>query len=224
MDSKRKINALIGGPSYLMQLDARHCAAMVDLALSLFNSGRCGDLQIGYEHACPVEIARNSIFEKAIQSDATHLIWADSDVYWQGGSDNLVWGCDYLSTTRNPIVVVPVKQRNGVGNIIINSDLERLHGSITVEAVCRPCWGAGMGLAIFNLDWYRQMAIPRGWGKDDDKPWFRSDWMFVGGKGAGKHRFISEDIWHTSRLRKYGVDCLWAPLVMTKHADRGYER
>lgn len=218
MERKSKVRAILGGPSYLMQVDARHATSMVGLAIELYQSG-CRSIEIDYQHACPVEIARNAIFTRAVKSDATHLIWVDSDVYW-GGEDNpnIIWGCDWLFKNPAPIICIPVRQRNGHSNIILDDSFNRLQRAEIGRKVF-PCWGAGLGMAIFYLPWYREHATSAGWGSEGN-PWFRTEWMPI----HGERQFISEDIWHTSRLSRIGGQCQYAPLVYSHHLDRGYER
>jgi hypothetical protein len=206
-----KMSVIMGGPSYRMEVDARHCCAMMALSAALYNSGLCSGIQPLYEDGCPVERVRNSIFAKALESDATHLFWADSDVYWED-SGELVWGLQELARLGMPCLIVPVVQRgNGDINIIMSPppELERPKGKFPIGRHWLACWAGGMGLAMFYLPWYRE-----NWRRG---PWFKTEWATIPAKPEPKTLLISEDIWHTSHLR---VAPLWAPLTVTYHATR----
>lgn len=209
------INAILGGPSYQLLTDARHTGSMVGLAAALIGSRQLTGIAVNYMSACPVEMARNELFKSAlVATEATHLFWADSDVYWDA-SHELVWGANWLTAEpSHPMMVVPVEQRNGDSNIM-RDDFKRLRGSFVLGRTPLKCMGAGLGLAIFNLQWYR-----RHW---PESPWFRTEWHELGfdRQAAPLSRFISEDIWHTMRLRQLGDSCYWAPLCQTWHATRG---
>lgn len=218
----RKMTLIIGGPAYNMQVDARHASAMVELSLKALLSGQVESVNTLYEHGCPVEMARNSLFRKALsEKDATHLITADSDVYWEN-SEELIWGCHYIwgynmngeLVTPQPLMGIPVLQRNGAANILENEgSSDRLHGRIRVGRGPRYCFAVGTGLCLYNLDWYR-VHWPEG-------PWFRTDWFDI--FGNGRDIFVSEDFWHCLELRRFVVKPLWAPLVRTWHAARGMD-
>lgn len=231
-------NVILGGPSYQLLLDARHAGSMAGLALRLMASRRAKWVEFHWGHGCPVEHARNSLFAHALASEATHLLWADSDCYWPSSDvDGWLWTMEQLERRDLPFAAFPVMQRNGDSNIVLASERTehdiamgnasrwpRYRGelnakgelTIPMAAELKPCAAAGLGAAVFFLPWYRAH-----WPK---APWFRTDWR--GGE------MISEDFWHTSALRdprrRGGLQhdaqipgARYAPVVQVIHAPRG---
>ncbi len=203
---------ILGGPSYQMQVDARHAGSMASLALRLRELGRLEWIQFQWTHGCPVEMARNRIFADALASDATHLFWADADCYWPSAEqDGIAWLLREIAVLRRPFAAIPVHQRNGACNIVKErrgARFERMSGKVTMEAKLHDCIAAGTGVCAFFLPWYRQH-----W---KTGPWFRTDWE--------DEEMISEDFWHTNRLlKKYLTYPQWAPVVQVIHAARGAE-
>lgn len=206
------LRIIIGGPAYQMKIDARHATSMVALALGLRSRG-VRSLETHWAHGCPVEAARNGIFERALASDADVMFWADADVFWHPEDTGaIVWLLEELAQRRFPCVAVPVMQRNGDSNIIgaitgegATQRFERLRAFGPGPEI-RECAAAGTGMIAFYLPWYR--------GHWREAPWFRTEWH-----GAMS---ISEDLWHTSQLaRAHGVPMRFAPIVRTNHEPRG---
>ncbi len=198
------MKAIIGGPSYNLTVDTRHAGAMVELALELNNRCDLESLTIQYQHAVPVEMARNAMFRQALDSDATHLVWADSDVYWGShGNREIAWVLQALESQKLPFATIPVAQRDGVANIW-SSHLVRVSGGLKVERRLIPCHATGLGFGAFYLPWYRH-----NWSTG---PHFRTEWQ-------GK-TFMSEDYWHTSYLRTLRSAPRYAPVCEMFHASR----
>lgn len=206
---------ILGGPSYQMQVDARHAGSMASLALRLRELGRLEWIQFHWSHGCPVEHARNNLFAQALATNATHLLWVDSDCYWSSAeNDGIAWMLEQLrgdEGRETPFIAIPVHQRNGACNIVKERKgprFERFAGKVTMEAKLHDCIAAGTGVCGFFLPWYRSH-----W---KHAPWFRTDWEHG--------EMISEDFWHTNRLlMKHGVPPRWAPVVQVIHAARGAE-
>lgn len=209
------LSAIIGGPAYQMKLDARHAGAMMGLALTLRAHGM-KYFESHWAHGCPVEAARNGLFDHALKSKADVLFWADADVFWSPEDTGaIVWLMEELATRRDvPSCAIPVMQRNGDSNIIERivgegeaMRFERLRGTVGGEGeLIRECAAAGTGAIAFYLPWYRK-NWPRA-------PWFRTDWH-----GAMS---VSEDLWHTSQLqRAHGVPMRFAPIAQMHHVPVG---
>lgn len=209
--SGSRFGAIIGGPAYQMNLDARHAGSMVGLALALRE--RVSYFETHWAHGCPVEAARNGMFGHALAGRADVLFWADADVFWSPeDTGSIVWLMGELATHATiPCAAIPVMQRNGDSNIV-----ERIEGEGEHQVFhrlrqfgpgdfIRPCAAAGTGIIAFNLAWYRKH-----WPL---APWFRTEWH-----GSMS---VSEDLWHTSQLRTRGASCHFAPIVATTHAARG---
>jgi hypothetical protein len=206
---------IIGGPCYQMQMDARHGGIVAELGIRLRELRKVDYLQYEYEHGCPVEMPRNNLFRKALASEATHLVWMDSDCYFASRDiDGLIWIIDALAETKLPFCAVPVTQRDGCVNIVEKVDwtaepprFPRFRGTVAMEPRLRKCEVAGLGLAVFWLPWYRE-RWPTG-------PHFRTHWL------DGRN-FISEDFWHTWQLsQRHETRPRWCPMVEVTHAARG---
>jgi hypothetical protein len=206
------LKVAVGGPAYRMECDVRHAGAMIGLVTALHSAG-AREVTVEYEHGCPVEMPRNKLFRRALDRGSDALIWADSDVFWDD-SDDLVWAIGELVTQGEAFLAVPVQQRNDRWNVILSAELDRLENLddyLPTSHEFRECWAAGLALSLFNLRWYRES-----WSVG---PHFRTDWVSL--PTRRELTFLSEDIWHTSRLRHYKGRALWAPLCQTHHAARG---
>lgn len=209
--------AIIGGPAYRMECDVRHAQAIASLGIAMYSSRRFAEIAFNHQHGCPVEIPRNKLFKAALASDFTHLIWLDSDCYFDGAyCDNWIWICEELVRLGLPFCAVPVAQRNGACNIVperTESAWPRLQGPVKAKASLIACDAAGMAAVAFWLPWYR-----KNW---PDGPHFRTDWE--GGD------MISEDFWHTWQLtlksrERHGLrHCRprYAPIMPITHGARG---
>lgn len=210
---------ILGGPSYQMLLDARHSGSMLNLAVRLVVTGRATGVATNWGHGCPVEMARNRLFQQALElTEATHLCWMDSDCFWPAEmTDGWIWAMEELARRKAPFCGFPVHQRNGDSNVVESIEgvrHHRLRGSVKMEATMKECAAMGLGAAVFYLPWYRD-----NWSSG---PWFRTDW--TGGE------MTSEDFWHTSRLYMVndgragdGLPArpLWSPVLAVQHAPRG---
>lgn len=204
---------ILGGPSYRMEVDARHAAHMVEFALraTAVRSGKYSqgksDIQIlgtAYEHGTPVAYARNHLFEGALAvEDATHLLWLDSDCSFPPDQIPLI-----LHAFRNwvqgggPLLAVPAPQRNRVLNIWASEKVKETR--LLLDGAIHECFAAGFGCVAFDLGWYRKH-----WPK---APWFRDDWTTVG--------YVSEDYGHCRALAAMSEKILYAGAYVDHH-DRG---
>jgi hypothetical protein len=212
------IRLILGGPSYRMEVDARHAAFLVTFALRaiaprVIQRKTFGGLKKGppdvtilgtaYEHGTPVAYARNHLFEGALGvTDATHLAWLDSDCsYVPSQIDDILHALRSLGD--RPMFGVPAPQRDRHANVWLDREMKL--EKLSLDGALHPCHAVGFGCVFFNLNWYR-----REWPK---APWFQDRWDPEIG-------YMSEDYGHCRELAARGVVPLYAGAYVDHH-DRG---
>jgi len=202
------IRFMTGGPSYQLQVDARHAACMAEIA----GTARVHGMEWGgshYRHGCPVEMPRNALFQAALEDkELDQLLWMDSDTFVHPEDVQQVFDVlKYSSHSGLPFIGVPCNLRGdkSLSNVWC-SDGEEVWKALMDDVHAGPCHAMGLGFAVFNLRQYRH-HWPVG-------PWFYTQWQ----DGV----FCSEDYVHTSQLQ---ARARYAPHVHTDirliHAERG---
>jgi hypothetical protein len=185
---------IIGGPAYRRQLAAEHAVSVAELSWLCGAHGQ--PLSYGYLHGCPPEQPRNVLFERALASPTSVLIWLDSDCFLP--DVHSVYRLATLLTERlDPFVGGPYVLGDGERCSIADEGSGWRPVAAIAELAARGeperVHAMGLGLALFNLDRYRG-----GW---TSAPWFRTQW--AGGT------LESEDHWHTSQLlERFGAQAL----------------
>jgi hypothetical protein len=216
------VRLLLGGPSYRMEVDARHAASLLSFGLSATLprivskkafGGKMRDIVTpspitivgaAYEHATPVSLARNGLFRAALAApDVSHLLWLDSDCSIPGHQVPLLIR-GLLAMEERAILIVPTVQRDGHANVWL-TPTERLT-RLSLDGEIRECRMGGFGCVVFNLAKYRQY-----W---DTGPWFRDGWDEAGG-------YLSEDFTHCISLHERHVSPTYYLAAYVDHHDRG---
>lgn len=217
------IRLILGGPSYRMEVDARHAAHLVTFALraslprprkKTFGGVKRDPPDIvilgtAYEHGTPVAYARNHLFGGALGvEDATHLLWLDSDCSFP--PDQIDWILTALRSwvrepalASSPLLGVPAPQRDRALNVWKDERTKVVR--LATDGGVRPCHAVGFGCVMFDLRWYR-----REW---PAAPWFQDRWDSEIG-------YISEDYGHCRALAARGHQPLYAGAYVDHH-DRG---
>lgn len=214
------IRLILGGPSYRMEVDARHAAHLVTFALRaslprvaakknfagklrhLVTPSPVSILGTMYEHGTPVAYARNHLFTGALEvDDATHLLWLDSDCSFVPSQIELYLHA-LLTLGDRPMFVVPTPQRDRVVNVWETAETR---ARVFLDGELRACHAGGFGCVVFNLAWYRAH-----WPKS---PWFQDLWDPAIG-------YVSEDVGHCHALIARGFQPLYAGAYVDHH-DRG---
>lgn len=206
------LSVLLGGPAYQHLVDARHAGSIGSLAIHFRERGHAPGF--GWQHACPVELARNELMRVALSGPTDVVVSMDADCFVQPGHENgIVWVAEELDKRDQPLCAIPVPQRDGTCNIAdrIAPDGQWVRKRITVgEQTMERCLAAGTGCMVFWLPWYRKH-----W---PDAPWFRTDWTE---RPDGTPQMISEDFWHCREVAARGRDPMYAPVALVHHATRG---
>ncbi len=204
------MNLILGGPSYRMEVDARHAARLVEFAL-VATHHRTADgkgvaiIGTAYEHGTPVALARNHLFKGALGvEDADVLLWLDSDCAFASDQiPNVLRALHNWSRlpTGAPMLIIPAPQRDRQLNIW-KSKREKLT-RLSTDGALHPCYAGGFGCVAFDLAWYRA-AWPEG-------PWFRDGW-------EGEAGYLSEDFNHCRLLADRGCQPMYAATYVDHHA------
>ena len=197
----------IGGPAYEMRLDARHCASMAELAYRLgeyrldvdtLGSGSA-DLSISYAHRTPVVMARNHLFEKAIQDTTIDvLFWCDSDCFFP--PESAWWAIHRTAGNGYPFCGMPCELRDGGRyNVKLPGDPEwateealnkfQSQGGLPGAKLAgrpRPVDAMGTGVCAMYMPLWREKC-PIG-------PWFFDAFTEAG--------YVSEDVMFTSTMKE----------------------
>ena len=218
---------LLGGPSYRMEVDARHSASLVPFALRLAMprmvqrkafGGRMRDvvtpspfvvIGTAYEHGTPVALARNGLFRTALESEADVLLWLDSDCSIPMEQIDpiiramLLWLAP--SAPERPLLGVPAPQRDRRANVWTSREdkLTRLD----LDGAVHPCFAVGFGCVAFRLGWYR-----REW---PTAPWFRDSW------DESMASYVGEDYGHCRALAERDPHGPCYAGAYVDHHDRG---
>lgn len=178
---------ILGGPSYRMEVDARHAANNVTFALRcalpriVAKKGFGGRLRhvvtpspisiVGthYQHCTPVAMARNALMKESLaDTEATHYMMLDSDCSIPFDQcDPIILAL--LALGDRPMFGVPAPQRNRQMNVWQSRAVKwRADSTLRTDGKLHECWAVGFGCVVFNLDWYRKH-----W---PSPPWFLDGW------------------------------------------------
>lgn len=197
---------IIGGPAYRMQIDARHALNVTHMAIYLFAKGH-QLIGLNYRHGVPVEIPRNEIFERALSSESDFLLTMDSDTFGFDLDRTLRLALT-LRSLKVPCFAYPSPLRDGTANIWLSrTEKVTKFKPEPDKLVLRECFAIGTACVVYNLAWYRE-HWPKG-------PHFRTEW------GRSEFEFVSEDIWHSLKLRDLGSSSYFAATDLLTHAHQG---
>lgn len=217
----------LGGPSYCMQVDARHAVTMASLA-TVLSSQRIELLEFGYKHGTPVDCPRNELFRDALRDKIDVLVWLDSDCYLlpqdvQAAAELV------MATYKNDwaFTTAATPQRDGIVNVWSGKDVTaklamHKYSIEDIEEFKRtgrgvansrfPILASGLGFAVFGMRKFR-----KGW---NQAPWFCSRHALL---PDGTPYFQSEDFTFTSRIPQElpGELPHCDPRFIVQHAHRG---
>ena len=178
------IKLILGGPSYRMEVDARHSASLVPFAIRCAMPRMVAKKSFGgrmryvvhpspisivaahYQHGTPVAVARNGILKESLERlEATHIMMLDSDCSIPGDQVDPIIKC-LLALGDRPMFGVPAPQRDRRANVWESRETKMTR--LPLDGELHECYAVGFGCVVFNLGWYRAH-----WPK---APWFLDGW------------------------------------------------
>lgn len=164
----------------------------LNLALLFHETASAVSATIGMTNLCYLHMSRNSLVEGALQADATHIFWLDSDVICPPGAVKHLLRHDVDVASG----LYHYKDGNGRRHAPVAWQGDDM-GGVNID-LREPQWvdGVGLGCVLMKTDWLKKM----------DAPWFE----LTADKG--------EDVCFFERLRRdYGVRVLLDPDVRCGH-------
>jgi hypothetical protein len=164
----------------LAQLTAQTLIARPDIAV-----------QVVFDRGSVVPMQRAALVKKALEVDATHILWLDSDMRFPPDAlarllahKKPIVGVNYV-TRIQPCVPITAVEQPGI------SELTRLFTAEGDEGLVAAAW-AGMGVMLTEVGVFRKLP----------EPWFNFWW------NEARKSFTGEDVFFCHHARHAGYEIL----------------
>jgi hypothetical protein len=203
----RAVNVVLGGPWYGSKVDARLLQACVQFACAAPDLG-VFVREVVYEDGM-LDVSRNRLLARAIATGADWLLSVDADCSFQDQLEPLSQMLKRELLSEVALVGAPVKQGNGVWNVLDFGD-QRLSAP---PSVVGPVGSVGFGLVAFRCGWYA-----KNWPRQGSHfvPFFQSIVLPDPGKPWGMGAW-GEDFGHCKAVRDRGGKVMVDPKIRVRH-------
>ena len=120
----------------------------------------------------------------ALEKDATHLLWLDSDMQFPANT------ADVLMTHNKDIVAAQYSTRYAPYRSVAFTDPENIHTRLNQNSGLHKIWAVGMGCMLVKAEVFKELP----------KPWFAHEY------NKSEDNYCGEDIYFCNQAMHHGID------------------